>query len=200
MPTVKQMHTNLQSLINKLTQDVNSYLEQEKAGIFSAIGRDDNSTGSAYAWWPKFIQMLCDLTYPNMINHFFRGGVGELFSSSGFLERLYRVCVEGASVCTLKISGLNEMQEELFTMFENEREKQLEHDVQMLQEQQEHQQQHQAQLQRRTGLLYDESVVDERREKTEKSDSGCGRVGSSSWCTALRWKENDNVKEEPEEE
>ncbi|CAF0839553.1 unnamed protein product [Didymodactylos carnosus] len=59
-----RIHTNLQLLLQDITADVNTYLQQERDNIFSAAGRVNKSTVPFYAtWWRSFILMLCRLPH-----------------------------------------------------------------------------------------------------------------------------------------
>ena len=50
-----------------LAQDVKQYLMHEKDGIISGLGRQDRTTDDGWAnkWWPHFLELLCQLPYPN---------------------------------------------------------------------------------------------------------------------------------------
>ncbi|UJR07151.1 hypothetical protein I4U23_011439 [Adineta vaga] len=62
---VKSEHITAQSVLNVLTDDVNTYCKEEKKRIFNQ--NDENESSSLddyrYCWWPQFINMLCKLPY-----------------------------------------------------------------------------------------------------------------------------------------
>ena len=41
------------------------YLKKLKTGIFGEIGQQESTTSPPLAWWPKYIEMLCHLPYPD---------------------------------------------------------------------------------------------------------------------------------------
>jgi hypothetical protein len=54
----------------RLSQDVTGYLMHEKDGIISGLGRQDKTTddNSTETWWPAFLEILCQLPYPDNIH------------------------------------------------------------------------------------------------------------------------------------
>ncbi|CAF1462512.1 unnamed protein product, partial [Didymodactylos carnosus] len=61
---IKQVHTELDQLLNDLNKDVQEYLKHENDGIFSEFGRQDKMTDDLTSWWIPFIDLLCYLPYP----------------------------------------------------------------------------------------------------------------------------------------
>ncbi|CAF1175118.1 unnamed protein product [Didymodactylos carnosus] len=39
-------------------------MKQDKGAIFSEVGRQKNTTDMSGSWWPTFVQLLCNLPYP----------------------------------------------------------------------------------------------------------------------------------------
>ncbi len=61
---VKPEHPTVQSVLNVLTDDVNTYYKEEKNNIFYQSGNESSSLDDyRYSWWPQFINMLCKLPY-----------------------------------------------------------------------------------------------------------------------------------------
>jgi hypothetical protein len=61
---VKPEHPTVQSVLNVLTDDVNTYYKEEKNNIFYQTGNESSSLDDyRYSWWPQFINMLCKLPY-----------------------------------------------------------------------------------------------------------------------------------------
>ena len=63
---IHRVHTDLKALLQDVTEDVNTYLKQERGGIFSTARRVNKSTEPFYTtWWKSLISMLCHLPFPH---------------------------------------------------------------------------------------------------------------------------------------
>ncbi|CAF1130872.1 unnamed protein product [Didymodactylos carnosus] len=100
---VKQKYADLERLLNHLTEDVALYLKKLKVGIFSGIGKQESTTDLPVSWWPKYIQMLCHLPYPDTCRTNFLIALKECYQA--------RSCDEGAvTVYRGQLMLLNEIE------------------------------------------------------------------------------------------